>query len=131
MERRIVNPWTWQDNVGFVQANEVSGAQRTLYCFGVAAIDADGRPVHAGDMAAQIDSSLDNLETLLGAAGMGLADVVRLVYYTTDLGAMHGAWGGLVERLAASNCRPACSLVGVTGLAYPELLVEIEATAVA
>ena len=34
MERRIVNPWTWQDPLGFVQANEISGAQRTIYPLG-------------------------------------------------------------------------------------------------
>lgn len=33
MERRIINPWTWQDEFGYVQANEVSGVQRTLYCY--------------------------------------------------------------------------------------------------
>ena len=40
MERRIINPWTWQDEFGYVQANEVSGVQRTLYCSGQAANDA-------------------------------------------------------------------------------------------
>jgi len=34
MERRAINPWSWQDNFGFVQANEVSGQQRTLICSG-------------------------------------------------------------------------------------------------
>ena len=57
MERRIINPWTWQDEFGYVQANEVSGVQRTLYCSGQAANDAQGdgracgrhaRPNHPG-----------------------------------------------------------------------------------
>ena len=34
MERRIINPWKWQDNLGFVQANEISGVQRQLICSG-------------------------------------------------------------------------------------------------
>ena len=129
MERRIINPWTWQDDFGFVQANDVSGAQRTLYCSGVGSVDAEGRPVHAGDMAAQLGLALDNLETVLRQAGLGLADVVRLNYYTTDVDRLFEAYGAAVDRLAAAGCRPASTLLGVTRLAYPELLVEIEAVA--
>ncbi|HJN92867.1 MAG TPA: RidA family protein, partial [Dehalococcoidia bacterium] len=62
MERRIINPWTWQDQYGFVQANEVSGVSRTLICSGQTAIDANGHAVHAGNMAAQVQTSFDNLE---------------------------------------------------------------------
>ena len=50
-ERRIINPWKWQDNFGFVQANETSGGQRVLYCAGQASMDTDGRPVHPGTCA--------------------------------------------------------------------------------
>ncbi len=45
MERRVVNPWTWQDAMGFVQANEVSGAQRVLICSGQTSMDAEGTSV--------------------------------------------------------------------------------------
>ena len=34
MERRIINPWSWQDQFGYVQAHEVSAAQRVLFCAG-------------------------------------------------------------------------------------------------
>jgi enamine deaminase RidA (YjgF/YER057c/UK114 family) len=130
MERRIVNPWTWQDALGFVQANEVSGAQRTLVCSGQTSVDADGRPVHAGDMAAQIAQAVGNLETVLADGGFALADVVRLTYYTTDVDAfMAGAADG-IGRLAAAGCRPASTLLGVSRLFHPDILVEIEATAV-
>jgi enamine deaminase RidA (YjgF/YER057c/UK114 family) len=132
MERRIVNPWTWQDNFGFVQANELSGGQRVLVCAGQASVDADGNPVHTGDMRAQIDQALDNVATVLKAAGFTLADVVRLNYYTTDVDRflMEGAEVG-GRRLGEAGCRPASTLLGVTRLAYPELLIEIEVTAVA
>jgi enamine deaminase RidA (YjgF/YER057c/UK114 family) len=130
MERRVINPWTWQDQFAFVQANEVSGAQRTLYCAGQTASDADGNPIHPGDMAAQISAAFDNLEAVLAEAGMALSDVVRLTYYTTDMDAFFGAYGTLAERLASGNCRPAATLLGVTRLAFPEFMVEIEATAV-
>jgi enamine deaminase RidA (YjgF/YER057c/UK114 family) len=131
MDRRIINPWTWQDDYGFVQGHEVTGGQRTLYCAGQAATDESGRPVHPEDMAAQLRQSLDNLETVLREAGMSLSNVVRLNMYTTDVDRFLAAFHMAIERFKANDCRPACTLLGVTRLAFPELLVEIEATAVA
>ena len=78
MERRNVNPWSWQDQFGFSQAIEVSGQQRILICSGQTSNDADGNTLHAGDMRGQVGAALDNLETVLGAAGFSLSDVVRL-----------------------------------------------------
>lgn len=128
-QRRIVNPWTWQDSRGFVQANEVQGAARTLYCAGVISVDDDGRPLHEGDMRAQAMQALDNLETILRQAGCGLADVVRLTIYTTDMDAYLGVAPEVRARLATAGCRPASTLLGVTRLAMPQLLIELEATA--
>jgi enamine deaminase RidA (YjgF/YER057c/UK114 family) len=131
MERRIINPWRWQDQLGFVQANEVSGAGRVLLCAGQTSVDAEGRPMHPGDMRAQLALALDNLETVLREAGLTLANVMRLNYYTTNVDAFFGAYDSVMERLAGAGCRPASTLLGVARLAFPELLVEIEATAAA
>ena len=131
MERRIVNPWTWQDNFGFSQAIEISGAQRTILCAGQTSIDGEGRPVHSGDMRAQVTQAMDNMETVLRGSGAGLSDVVRLNYYTTDVDSFFEAYDAVVGRLAEAGCQPTSTLLGVTRLAFPELLVEIEATAVA
>jgi enamine deaminase RidA (YjgF/YER057c/UK114 family) len=95
MERRIVNPWTWQDQFGFVQANETSGVERVLVCSGQTSVDADGQPMHEGDMGAQVAQALDNLESVLTEAGFALADVVRLNYYVTDVEAFLQAGEGL------------------------------------
>jgi enamine deaminase RidA (YjgF/YER057c/UK114 family) len=130
MERRVINPWGWQDTFGFVQANEVTGGQRVLYCAGQASVDADGKPVFVDDMAGQITQSFDNLEAVLKAAGLELSNVVRLCYYTTDVDRLFQSYNVILERLAAAGCRPASTLLGVTRLAFPELLIEIEATAV-
>jgi enamine deaminase RidA (YjgF/YER057c/UK114 family) len=130
MERRIINPWTWQDQMGYVQANEVSGAQHILFLAGQGSVDEEGRPVHPDDMGAQLDQTLDNLETVLREAGAALSDVVRLNIYTTDVDRFFEVYGGIAGRLAEAGCRPASTLLGVTRLAYPEMLVEIEATAV-
>lgn len=129
MERKIINPWTWQDQYGFVQANEVSGVSRTLICSGQTAIDAQGNLAHAGDMTAQLKLSLDNLDTVLNQADFSLADVVRMTIYTTDVDALLEAWPTLVGRLKEGECRATQTLLGVARLAFPELLVEIEATA--
>ena len=129
MEKRAINPWTWQDAMGFVQANEVGSAKRTLVCSGQTSVDANGVPLHAGDMAAQIKQAIANLETVLKAGGFELADVVRLNYYTTDVDAfMAGAPAGLM-RLAEANCRPASTLLGVARLFHHDIMVEVEATA--
>ena len=131
MERKIINPWTWQDQVGFVQANQVSGAQRYLVCSGQTSVDADGTPVRAGDMAGQINQALDNLETVLRQGGFSMSDVMRLNYYTTDVDAFLEVAQVAGQHCAESGCRAASTLLGVSRLAFPELLIEIEATAVA
>jgi enamine deaminase RidA (YjgF/YER057c/UK114 family) len=131
MPTQTINPWTWQDQFGFAQAVEESGAQRVLHCAGQASVDENGQLLHAGDVAAQIGQAFDNLERVLQEAGMTLADVVRLTYYTTDMDAYLGAMGTVVQRLEAGGCRPASTLVQVARLVYPEMTVEIEATAVA
>jgi|TARA_Y100000310_G_scaffold142070_1_gene141535 enamine deaminase RidA (YjgF/YER057c/UK114 family) len=66
----------------------------------------------------------------LSGAGFTLADVVRLNYYVTDVDAFMAAAEGFGSRLGQAGCRAASTLLGVSRLAFPELLVEIEATAV-
>jgi len=130
MERKIINPWAWQDQLGFVQANKISGHQCILLCAGQTSMDADGVPVHAKDMRAQIILVLDNLETVLEQSGLSLSNVMRLNYYTTDVDRFFEEYDAVTKRLKEADCQPASTLLGVQRLAFPELLVEIEATAV-
>lgn len=125
-----VNPWTWSAEHGYEQATLVEGARRTLYCAGQASVDGDGAPLHAGDVGAQVQQALDNLETVLADAGMTFGDIVRLQWFTTDLDAFQPAYGAAVGRLRAAGCRSAGTLVEVSRLALPGLVVEVEATAV-
>ncbi|AKD54058.1 RidA family protein [Spirosoma radiotolerans] len=129
MQKSIINPWHWQDQLGYAQAVEIPQATHTLYCAGQAAMDADGRPVET-DMSGQINLSFDNLETVLQQANYSLANVVRLNFYTTSLGQFFAAYGQVMDRLAAVGCAPASTLTEVNALAFPQLMVEIEATAV-
>jgi len=129
MQRRVINPWTWQDKLGFVQANEVTGATRTLIVAGQTSVDDAGTPMHVGDMGAQLMRAVVNLETVLRRAGFTLADVVRITYYTTDIEAFRASAGPAIKHMLESGCRPATSLIGVARLFSPEILIEIEATA--
>jgi enamine deaminase RidA (YjgF/YER057c/UK114 family) len=131
MERTAVNPWTWSVAMGYNQGELVSGPARTLYCSGQAAMSGDGTPLHAGDMAAQLALSLDNLEAVLSAAGMSLANLVRLTVYTTDVDLLFEHYGVLASRLGAAGVAPTTTMLGVTRLALPGLMVELEGTAVA
>lgn len=130
MERTIVNPWQWSVAMGFNQGEVVSGQNRILFLAGQASVDGEGAVQHAGDMAGQIKQAVDNMEAVLTAAGMSLANVVRLNIYTTDVDLCFEHYGTLASRTAAAGVAPPGTLVGVTRLAYPELLVELEATAV-
>lgn len=131
MERRAVNPWEWSVQMGYNQGEVVAGAERVLFLAGQTSVDGGGAPQHAGDMAAQASLALDNVEAVLAEAGMTLANVVRMNIYTTDVDAFFAAYGDVAGRLAAAGVAPPGTLLGVSRLAFPELLVELEATAVA
>lgn len=131
MERTAINPVTWSAGMGFNQGEVVSGHTRTLYCSGQTAMAGDGKPRHDGDMAAQLALSLDNLEAVLGEAGMSLANLVRLNVYTTDVDLLFPHYGVLASRLGAAGVAPATTMLGVTRLAVPGQMVELEGTAVA
>ncbi len=131
VDSKATNPWTWQDELNFSQAVEVIGATRTLYCAGQISGDADGNPLHPGDMEAQFHGALDNLELVLSAAGYALKNVVRLNYYVTDIPAFHEVKGRVGLRLETAGCKPTSTLLGVNALAMPGVMIELEATACA
>lgn len=130
MERTPINPWQWSLAFGFNQAELVESASRMLFCSGQTSVDADGAPQHAGDMPAQISLALDNLEAVLHGAGLGLGNLVRLNFYTTDVDAFIASSHVLATRLGAVGVMPAGTLLGVARLAFPELMIELEGTAV-
>ncbi len=131
MERTAVNPVTWSTEWGFNQGEVVAGHTRTLYCSGQTATGPDGEPRHDGDMAAQLALSADNLEAVLTGAGMSLANLVRLNVCTTDVDLLLQHYGVLASRLGAAGVAPTTTMLGVTRLAVPGQLVELEGTAVA
>lgn len=121
MTRTPVNPWQWSVPFGFDQAELVENPTRWLVCSGQTAIDGDGGVQHVGDMAGQVALAVENLKTVLAAADMTVDDIVRVTAYVTDMDAF----------LTAPRDLPttAFTLIGVSRLAYPELLVELEVIA--
>lgn len=130
MERMAVNPVTWSVAMGFNQGEVVAGQTRTLYISGQTAMSGDGQPQHDGDMAAQLALSIDNLEAVLGEAGMSLANLVRLNVYTTDVDLLFQHYDLLASRLGAAGVVLTTTMLGVTRLAIPGLMVELEGTAI-
>jgi len=129
MNRTPINPWSWSLRLGYNQAESIEGARRQLICAGQTAVDAEGNPQHPEDMRNQIALALDNLETVLKAADMGLANITRLNIYTTDMDETMKHFDVLGARFGAVQVSPPMTLLGVTRLALPELMIEFEVTA--
>lgn len=131
MELKTHNPSPWLQHFGFNHAVEVRSGERVLYCSGQTASDAEGTPLHPGDLAAQYRSAWDNLVDVLAAADMTPANLVRLNIYTLDVPAFMAVADQLTPIHVEAGARVACTLLGVRELYASEVLVEIEATAVA
>lgn len=129
MDKRVINPCTWQDNYGFVQANEITNPRRVLVTAGQVSVNEKGELLHPGDMIKQIEQVLNNIELILKQGDFKLSDVIRFTYFTTDVAKFSAAAPKtLIPRLLNANCKPATSLIGVNELFHPECVVEIEAT---
>ncbi len=122
--RRISSGGPFETVAGYSRAVVVGDG---CWVAGTTDAGSDGRSLHPGDLAAQTRAALGIIEAALADAGFSLADVVRTRMFVTDISragevtAIHG------EVFAA--IRPAATLVEVSGLIDPSLLVEIEAEA--
>ena len=123
-----INPHPWTTTLGFDQAQLIEHHDRLLVCSGQDAVDADGKPQHPGDMAAQLELALDNLEAIVVAADMTLANIARLNVYTTNVDELiNQHFQRINDRFRDS--RYATTILGVSHLPA-QFLVMLEATAV-
>jgi reactive intermediate/imine deaminase len=106
------------------------GAVGLIFVSGQVAFDSDGSVVGIGDMAEQTRQAFRNLGAVLERAGASYADIVKLTYFVRDVGAVAEIRAARNEFIDTTS-PPASTLVEVSALVRPELLVEIEAVAVA
>ena len=125
-DRRKIDPgWRWDDEFIFSQAIQIGN---TVYVSGQVAKDPDGNVVGEGDMAAQTGQALENMKTVLEAAGASMGDVVKLTVFVTDINRLLETHP--IRTKYFPDPPPASTGVEVSALGFPELLVEIEAVAV-
>lgn len=128
---RRVNPVRWAEPLGYDQGQLRTGVTSILTIAGQGPIDADGRLLHEGDVAAQLALALANVAAVLAEAGMTMADVAMLRTYTTDIAATLAVWDTVAEHLASEGATAPATLVEVTRLAVPGMVVEIDGLAIA
>jgi enamine deaminase RidA (YjgF/YER057c/UK114 family) len=128
MDKIPVNPWTWQDRRGFTQAWRVDMPSTIVVVSGQVAVDDHGEVVAPGDFAAQARRTFENLGRVLDGAGATYSDIVKLTVYLTDIGRLPDY--GRIKAGFIPGRQPASTAVGVTALALPDLMIEIDATAV-
>ncbi len=101
----------------------------TAYIAGAAALDVEGNIVGANDPEAQIEQTFRNLESALATVGADLSNLVKWTVYLTDE-AYIPAWRTVRSRYIGDDIRPAGALLIISGLALPDLIVEVECVAV-
>jgi reactive intermediate/imine deaminase len=122
--RNFATGTAWEPVVGYSRAVRVGAL---VWVAGTTATGPDGRIVGPGDAAAQTRQALENVRSALARAGAGLEHVVRSRIYVRDIahweevGRVHGEYFGAT--------RPAATMVEVSGLVDPDMLVEIEVDA--
>ena len=123
---KIFSGTPWEPKVGYARAVMVG---EIIHVSGTTGTDPSGKVLAPGNAYAQTVQAIQNIENALKRLGLGLEHVVRTRIYLTDI----DRWEDVAKAHAESfgNIHPATSLIGVNRLVDPEMLVEIEAEAVA
>lgn len=124
--RESLNPPELHPAPGFSHLTVATGS-RLVFIAGQVALDRSFAIVGGEDLGAQTEAAMQNLGIALAAAGAGWEQIVRRTIYTLDPTG-YEAITAAIEKVQGSGEHPAQTIIGVTGLAVPGLLVEIEAT---
>jgi enamine deaminase RidA (YjgF/YER057c/UK114 family) len=126
MTRRLISSGgPWEATAGYSRAVVVGD---TCWVAGTTDAGPDGRSTHPGDIGAQTAATLAIIETALRNAGFAMTDIVRIRMFVTDMSRSADVMA--VQGAAFASIRPAATLVEVSALIDPSLLIEIEADAV-
>ena len=123
---KIFTGTPWEPKVGYARAVMVGDV---AYVSGTTGTDPSGKVLAPGDVYAQTRQAIENIENALKRLGLGLEHVVRTRIYLTQVDRWEEAARAHAERFG--EVHPATSLIGASRLVDPEMLVEIEAEAVA
>ena len=125
LSRRLVSSGgPWEATAGYSRAVAIG---ETCWVAGTTDAGPDGRSRHPDDIGAQTRATLEIIETALVEAGFALSDVVRIRMFVTDMSRSNEVMA--VQSEVFSSIRPAATLVEVSALIDPTLLIEIEAEA--
>jgi reactive intermediate/imine deaminase len=127
-EKRFLNPETLSAPFGYSHVVE-SPVERIVYVSGQVPLDSEGQLVGEGDFEAQTRQVFENLTRALEAADAAWSDVVKLNYFLTDVTQIVSV-RTIRDEFVDTEHPPASTLVQVSGLFRPEVMVEIEAVAV-
>lgn len=125
-----LNPFPWSQRVGCDQGQLRTDVQAIVTIGGQRPVDAQGRLLHEGDLAAQLALTLDNLTEVVFAAGLRLTDLAHLRVHTTDIVALLDVDFVVTEHLAAHGATTPVTTLEVSGLAVAGMQVEIDGLAV-
>ena len=127
MEQQAIRIKTDPDPYEAFRLAQAYRVDNMIYVSGQAAINMQGEVVGAGDFDAQADQAFENLQAVLRAGGSDLSKIIKVTIFLKDMGNF-GKIVGLREKYFTPPY-PADTIVEITGLALPELEIEIEAMA--
>jgi enamine deaminase RidA (YjgF/YER057c/UK114 family) len=127
---QYLNPDALAKNPAFTQAIVVTGAAKTIFVGGQDAVDAAGTIIGKGDIKAQVEQVIHNLQAVLAAAGASIEHVIKWNIYVVHGQPLQPAFEVFQRIWGRRPNPPAITMLYVAGLANPDFLVELDAVAV-